>query len=66
MTRTLSQADFTVPVDDRYFEDYAVGAVYGYRYATVNADEIVAFAERFDPQAMHVDAQYAAPARSGG
>ena len=66
MTRTLSQADFAVPIDDRYFEDYAVGAVYEYGYATVNADEIVAFAERFDPQAMHVDAQYAATGPFGG
>ncbi len=65
-TRTLSQADFAVPIDDRYFEDYEVGAVYEYGYAIVNADEIVAFAERFDPQAMHVDAQYAAAGPFGG
>jgi acyl dehydratase len=65
-TRTLSQADFAVPIDDRYFEDYPVGAVYEYGYAMVNADEIVAFAERFDPQAMHVDAQYAAAGPFGG
>jgi acyl dehydratase len=66
MTRTLSEADFAVPIDDRYLEDYEVGAVYEYGYATVNADEIVAFAERFDPQAMHVDAQYAATGPFGG
>ena len=66
MTRTLGQADFAVPIDDRYFEDYEVNAVYEYGYATVNADEIVAFAERFDPQAMHVDAQYAAVGPFGG
>lgn len=66
MTRTLSEADFAVPIGERYFEDYEVGAVYEYGYATVNADEIIAFAERFDPQAMHVDAQYAATGPFGG
>jgi acyl dehydratase len=40
--------------------------VYEYGYAMVNADEIVAFAERFDPQAMHVDAQYVTTGPFGG
>jgi acyl dehydratase len=66
VTRPLSQADFAAPIHDRYFEDYEVGAVYEYGYATVHADEIVAFAERFDPQAMHVDVQYAATGPFGG
>jgi acyl dehydratase len=65
-TRALSEADFAVPSSDRYFEDYQVGAVYEYGYGYVSADEIVAFAERFDPQAMHVDADYAAGGPFGG
>jgi len=65
-TRALGEADFAVPISDRYFEDYEVGAVYEYGYASVSADEIVAFAERFDPQAMHVDADYAARGPFGG
>ena len=59
-TRVLSGTDFAVPLDDRYFEDYAEGAVYEYGYASVTADEIVEFARRFDPQPMHVDPEYAA------
>jgi hypothetical protein len=34
-TRTLSAADFAVPIDGRYFEHYRAGAVYEYGYATV-------------------------------
>ena len=52
--------DFAVPPDDRYFEDYPQGATYEYGYASVTEDEIVAFARQFDPQAMHVNAEWAA------
>ena len=65
-TRALNGADFAVPLDDRYFEDYAEGAVYEYGYASVTADEIVEFARRFDPQPMHVDPEYAATGPFGG
>jgi hypothetical protein len=47
--RTPSEADFAVPIGDRHFEDYQEGAVYEYGYATVDGDELVAFAHRFDP-----------------
>lgn len=66
VTRALGDADFAVPISDRYFEDYETGAVYEYGYASVSAQEIVAFAQRFDPQAMHVDADYAAQGPFGG
>lgn len=59
-TRTLSSADFAAPIDDRYFEDYKPGAVYEYGYLSVTEEEIVGFAEQFDPQPIHVDRAYAA------
>lgn len=65
-TRTLSEADFQVPVGDRYFEDYQPGAVYEYGYATVDEEEVVAFARRFDPQPFHVDPRLAAGGPFGG
>src|SRR6201994_703580 len=65
-TRVLSEADFAVPLDDRYFEDYAEGAVYEYGYASVTADEIIEFARQFDPQLMHVDPEWAATGPFGG
>ena len=65
-TRTLSEADFAVPLGDRYFEDYTAGAVYEYGYATVTDAEIIEFAQQFDPQPMHVDPVYAATGPFGG
>jgi acyl dehydratase len=48
--------EFTVPIDDRYFEDYIPGASYEFE-ATVTVDEaqIVEFATEFDPQSIHLD-----------
>jgi acyl dehydratase len=65
-TRTLGEADFATPIEDRYFEDYQAGAVYEYGYATVTAEEIVAFARRFDPQPFHADPRLAAAGPFGG
>jgi acyl dehydratase len=65
-TRTLSEQDFAVPIDDRYFEDYTPGAVYEYGYITVSEAEILDFARAFDPQPIHVDAEFAAQGPFGG
>ena len=65
-TRTLSEDDFAVGVAGRYFEDYVPGAVYEYGYASVTEAEIIAFAERFDPQPIHIDPQFAASGPFGG
>jgi acyl dehydratase len=65
-TKTLSADDFAAPIDDRYFEDYVAGAVYEYGYITVTEEEIVAFARAYDPQPIHVDAEFAARGPFGG
>jgi acyl dehydratase len=39
----------------RYFEDIEVGDVVEFGSHTVTREEIVAFAEQFDPQPFHVD-----------
>ena len=62
----LSESDFAVGVEARYFEDYLAGSVYEYGYASVSEAEIIAFAERFDPQPIHVDAQFAGHGPFGG
>jgi acyl dehydratase len=59
MTYVLGDADFAAPIDDRWFSDYRVGAVYEYGHKTVTEDEILDFARQFDPQPIHVDADYA-------
>lgn len=65
-TRTLSDTDFSVPIGDRYFEDYRPGAVYEYGYAAVSEAEIIEFAARFDPQPIHADPTFAATGPFGG
>ena len=65
-SRTLSDDDFAVPIEDRYFEDYAPGAVYEYGYYAVEQDEVVDFARRFDPQPFHTDPEAAAGSQFGG
>jgi acyl dehydratase len=44
----------SVPPAERYFEDYHVGLVDEFGEVAVTAEEIVAFAARYDPQPMHV------------
>ena len=66
-TRTLSEDDFAVGVTGRYFSRTTLpGAVYEYGYASVTEAEIIAFAERFDPQPIHIDPQFAASGPFGG
>jgi acyl dehydratase len=65
-TRTLSAEDFAVPISDRYFEDYHPGAAYEYGYRSVTEDEVIGFAQRYDPQPIHVDAAYANAGPFGG
>ncbi|HLI52255.1 MAG TPA: MaoC family dehydratase [Thermomicrobiaceae bacterium] len=66
VTRTLGSADFGVPIEDRYFEDYTVGAVYEYGYLSVTEDEITGYARQFDPQPIHTDRTYAEAGPFGG
>ncbi len=50
----------------RYLEDYAVGTSDELGEIRVTAEEIVAFAERYDPQPFHVDADAATRWPFGG
>jgi acyl dehydratase len=47
----------TVPPAERWFEDYRVGMVDEFGEVSVTAEEIVAFAGRYDPQPMHTTAK---------
>lgn len=57
---------FSRPISDRYFEDYVEGDVHRFGSITVEADEIIAFAKRFDPQTMHTDSEAAKRSPFGG
>lgn len=50
VTRCLSESDFETSINDRYFEDYVTGSIYEYGYFTVAEQDIVDFAQRFDPR----------------
>jgi acyl dehydratase len=62
----LPPSAFTVPPEERYFEDYPEGAVFEFGEVAVSAAEIVDFARRFDPQPMHVDPAAAREGPFGG
>jgi acyl dehydratase len=54
-------------VAERWFEDYPPGAVFTAAGTdAVTADEIIAFAGKYDPQAMHTDPDAAARTQFGG
>lgn len=49
----------------RYLEDFEAGQTQTYGAYTLSADEMVAFAEQFDPQPMHSDPERAQETRYG-
>ena len=51
---------------DRYLDDLTVGESWGSEPFTITEAEIIAFAQQFDPQSMHIDAAAAAEGRFGG
>jgi len=59
-------ARFETPREARYFEDYPQGAVFEFGTVTVSADDIVEFAQRYDPQPFHVDVAAASQSYFGG
>jgi acyl dehydratase len=57
--------DFATPIDDRYFEDYQLGATYEFTDTiTLDQQRMIEFGTEFDPQAFHVDPD--APGPFGG
>jgi acyl dehydratase len=50
----------------RYWEDFQPGDTTEIGPVTVDADEIVAFAERYDPQSFHIDPEAAESGPFGG
>lgn len=65
-TRLLTNTDLGAPVEDRWFEDYVPGSVYEFGHTSVTEDEIVAFAQAYDPQRIHTDPAWAATGPFGG
>lgn len=47
--------EFAAAIDDRYLDDYAEGTRYRFGEESVDAEEIMEFARRYDPQSIHTD-----------
>jgi acyl dehydratase len=56
----------TIPLKERYFEDYQAGEVLEFGSYTITQDEIIEFAQRYDPQPFHTDPKAAADSIFGG
>jgi acyl dehydratase len=55
-----------VPVNERFFEDFVPGSTAEFGPIEVDEAEVIAFAERYDPQSIHIDAVAAASGPFGG
>ena len=62
----MSLSTFAAPVGERYFEHYVPGAVHEFGAIDVDETEVIDFARRFDPQAMHLDPEAAKRGHFGG
>ena len=54
------------PADGRFFEDYPQGQILEFGPVLVDQEEIVEFAEKFDPQYFHTDPKRAEDSIYGG
>jgi len=57
---------FAHAITDCYLEDYVEDDVQRFGDVAIEADEIVAFAKRYDPQSIHADPVAAAHGPFGG
>lgn len=62
----MPHSPFSVSIDERYFEDYVPGSVYEFGSITVDEEEIIEFATRYDPQVFHTDPDAARKTTFGG
>ena len=51
---------------DRWFEDYAPGAVHDLGSVVVDEQEVISFARQFDPQPFHLNKEQAEKSAFGG
>ncbi|MFB3917488.1 MAG: MaoC family dehydratase [Terriglobales bacterium] len=63
----MSSPDISVPIHERHFEDYLPGSVVDYAATiSVRHDDIIKFANQFDPQSFHTDPEAAVRGPYGG
>jgi acyl dehydratase len=62
----MNDANLDVSSHERYFEDYVPGSVFEFGSCSLDEAEILEFAERYDPQYIHIDREAAASGPFGG
>lgn len=62
----MQGSTFSVPREERYFEDYVAGSIYEFGTIAVTEDEVIDFAKRYDPQSFHIDPEAAKKSHFGG
>jgi acyl dehydratase len=62
----MSKTSFTIPVEDRYFEDYVPGQIHEFGSIRIEEAEMIDFAQRFDPQPFHTNPEEAKRSLYGG
>ncbi len=62
----MTSSTFSVPVENRYFEDYVAGSVHEFGPIVVELDEVITFGKRFVPLPYHTDAELAKKSIYGG
>jgi acyl dehydratase len=57
---------FDTPITDRFFEDYVPGSIHEFGSITVEQEEVISFAKKFDPQDFHTNPEAAKQTIFGG
>jgi acyl dehydratase len=56
---SMPSSHFSVPVQERYFEDYVAGSVHEFGWIAVEAEDVISFGKRFVPLPYHTDPELA-------
>jgi acyl dehydratase len=62
----MSKSSFITSSDNRYFEDYVIGAVHEFGSIAVEEQEVLDFGKRFVPLSYHTDPELARKSIYGG
>ena len=62
----MTSSSFSVPVENRYFEDYVAGSVHEFAPIALEQDKVIIFGKRFVPLPHHTDPELAKRSIYGG
>jgi acyl dehydratase len=62
----MNRHTFSTSIENRYLEDYVPGSIHEFGSISVEQDEVISFAKRYDPQDFHTDPEAAKRTIFGG